>query len=198
MDTEEAEYAWLPIYCLKPFEKGDAAKHAGREGQTGEDANLSACVAAAERALTSILELQDKRAEAAADEDEADSAAESDSDGGAPITSTLYIALIAACMQGRMSRLKSASAGMYSFPMQCSRSIVCGSQRDCVVAGWGGPPRQVETAATRSRGRGGRGRRGRGRGTPLLHCKVSITAVCCLRSSLNRLMHPVYSLFSML
>lgn len=88
MDTEEAEYAWLPIYCLKPFEKGDAAKHAGREGQTGEDANLSACVAAAERALTSILELHDKRAEAAADEDEADSAAESDSDGGAHHFST--------------------------------------------------------------------------------------------------------------
>lgn len=83
MDTEEAEYAWLPIYCLKPFEKGDAAKHAVREGQTGEDVNLSACVAAAERALASILELQYRRAEARGpDEDEPDSTAESDSDGG--------------------------------------------------------------------------------------------------------------------
>lgn len=87
-EPEEAEYAWLPIHCLKPFEPGDAAKHAGlREGGaggtlggTGEDANLSACVGAAERALAAILA---QHAQRAADDDEADSAAESDSDGGA-------------------------------------------------------------------------------------------------------------------
>ena len=89
-EPEEAEYAWLPIHCLKPFEPGDAAKHAGlREGGAGgalggEDANLSACVGAAERALAGILA---QHAQRMADNDEADSAAESDSDGGAALES---------------------------------------------------------------------------------------------------------------
>jgi hypothetical protein len=84
VDGEEAEYAWLPISCLKPFERGDAAKHAVRDGSLGgEDANLSACVQAAEHALNEILEHSKKVEARAGDEDEVDSAAESDSDGGA-------------------------------------------------------------------------------------------------------------------
>lgn len=81
-DGEEAEYAWLPISCLKPFEQGDAAKHAGRDGQGGEDANLSACVQAAENALNAILDHAKKAEAHGIDDEEMDSAAESDSDGG--------------------------------------------------------------------------------------------------------------------
>ena len=77
------------MHCLKPFARGDAAKHAGaahaREGSAGpEDANLGACVQAAERALAAMLAT---RKAATEDEDEdAESTGESDSDGGAPLS----------------------------------------------------------------------------------------------------------------
>jgi hypothetical protein len=83
-EPEEAEYAWLPMHCLKPFELGDAAKHAGRESANPEDANLSACVAAAERALTGMLGSR-RLPGGGGEDDEAESTGESDSDGGARI-----------------------------------------------------------------------------------------------------------------
>lgn len=86
--VEEAEYAWLPVDCLKPFGIGDGS--GAGDGSMPIDGTLQACVAAAERA---VEELEKQRIAAAA---AAAAAAErgeelsqrhsedkSDSDGGA-------------------------------------------------------------------------------------------------------------------
>lgn len=72
-DSDEAEYAWLPLDCIKPFQLGDISGVAG--GAASPDAALQLSVAAAETALRAgqvaaggvILETND---------------VESDSDGG--------------------------------------------------------------------------------------------------------------------
>lgn len=48
-EDEEAEYAWLSADALKVYNVGDGS--AAGDGQTVPDANLAACIAAAERAV---------------------------------------------------------------------------------------------------------------------------------------------------
>ncbi len=75
MEGEEAEYAWLPIHCLKPFEAQDATKE---ENHNNDDPNLSACIKAAEKVLEDLHSAKQKDTNDHAAEDDADS----DSDGG--------------------------------------------------------------------------------------------------------------------
>jgi hypothetical protein len=44
---DEAEFAWLPVDCLKPFQPGDAAAASEVDPSRAENANLRACVVAA-------------------------------------------------------------------------------------------------------------------------------------------------------
>ena len=44
---DEAEFAWLPVDCLKPFQPGDAAVASEVDPSRADNANLRACVAAA-------------------------------------------------------------------------------------------------------------------------------------------------------
>ena len=91
-DNEEAEYAWLPVDCLKPFVAGDET--GDPNGVIPGDYTLKACVTAAERAVTQLSAgALDQEARSAADaaegpgqgasgELEGTSAEDSDSDGG--------------------------------------------------------------------------------------------------------------------
>jgi hypothetical protein len=98
-DEEEAEFAWLPVDCLKPFALGDGSGNP--DGLAVDDVNLRACIAAANKAVEAV----ERRAAAKAaklrqaadadgvaasgeDDEDADAAAceasdQSDSDGGA-------------------------------------------------------------------------------------------------------------------
>ncbi len=60
-EDEEAEYAWLPAEALKVFHVGDGS--GAGDGQAVPDANLAACIAAAERAVVAA----ERALEAAAD-----------------------------------------------------------------------------------------------------------------------------------
>lgn len=84
-ESEEAEYAWLPVDCLKPFQPGDTTGNP--DGTLGADGNLAACVAAADRAVVAGERAMAAAAAAAAAEGDAEAlarlAGESDSDGGA-------------------------------------------------------------------------------------------------------------------
>ena len=75
MEGDEAEYAWLPIHCLKPFEPLDATKE---ENHMNDDPNLSACIKAAEKVLADLNAAKQNDMNNHAAEDDADS----DSDGG--------------------------------------------------------------------------------------------------------------------
>lgn len=83
LDSDEAEYAWLSLDSLKPFREGDSLT---AEDETHvSDPTLTACIAAAERAVKAAAD----RAAAADDaepEGEEEDGAESlsDSDGGEP------------------------------------------------------------------------------------------------------------------
>ena len=77
VEGEEAEYAWLPIHCLKPFEPQDATKD---ENHINEDPNLSACIKAAEKVLADLHHAKQSDTNGHAAEGDADS----DSDGGQP------------------------------------------------------------------------------------------------------------------
>lgn len=74
-DNDEAEYAWLPLDCIKPFRLGDVATAQGLPPQ--EDASLRLSVAAAEAALRASLVSTGSGGGAAGT-----SGADSDSDGG--------------------------------------------------------------------------------------------------------------------
>lgn len=80
---DEAEFAWLSVDCLKPFLAGDTCGGAGLM-PSPEDANLRACIAAANKA---VLVLQSRLAErnaavAAAGDELLVAEEDSDSDGG--------------------------------------------------------------------------------------------------------------------
>lgn len=82
LDSDEAEYAWLSLDSLKPFREGDSLT--AEDEAHVSDPTLTACIAAAERAVKAAA---DRSAAAAADaeqEGEDDDGAESlsDSDGG--------------------------------------------------------------------------------------------------------------------
>lgn len=84
LDSDEAEYAWLSLDSLKPFREGDSLT--AEDESYVSDPTLTACIAAAERAVKAAA---DRSAAAAADgeqEGEEDDGAESmsDSDGGGP------------------------------------------------------------------------------------------------------------------
>jgi len=74
VEGDEAEYAWLPIHCLKPFEPQDADK----EENHSEDPNLSACIKAAEKVMTDLNSAKQSETHDCAAQGNADS----DSDGG--------------------------------------------------------------------------------------------------------------------
>ena len=80
VEGDEAEYAWLPIHCLKPFEPQDVTKE---ENHNNDDPNLSACIKAAEKVLADLHAAKQNDMNNHAAEDDADS----DSDGGEHATS---------------------------------------------------------------------------------------------------------------
>jgi hypothetical protein len=84
---EEAEYAWLPIHCLKPFEPQDASK-ASEDNHGSEDPNLSACIKAAEKVLVDLLAKQNELNDHDMEED-----VDSDSDGGDYIANLTFCIL---------------------------------------------------------------------------------------------------------
>lgn len=91
LDSDEAEYAWLSLDSLKPFREGDSLT--AEDENHVSDPTLTACIAAAERAVKAAA---DRPAAAAADaeqEGEDDDGVESlsDSDGGEAPYGTLYI-----------------------------------------------------------------------------------------------------------
>ncbi|KAK9823247.1 hypothetical protein WJX72_001331 [[Myrmecia] bisecta] len=88
-ENEEAEFAWLPVDCLKPFSVGDGS--GSGMGLLVEDSTLTACIAAAERALADMLSRHaasqpardaEHEEEGEAEEHVVDLGGLSDSDGG--------------------------------------------------------------------------------------------------------------------
>ena len=88
---DEAEFAWLPMDCLKPFQPGDTCGAA--DGSEPDDLNLRACVGAANKAVLLLQSRLDERnAAAAAAGDELLVAEEdSDSDGGQSCNSIAHL-----------------------------------------------------------------------------------------------------------
>ncbi len=83
---DEAEFAWLPMDCLKPFQPSDAGAVPSTDGPISDnDANLRACVAAANKAVLAQQSRLDERnaAAAAAGGKQLVAEEDSDSDGGA-------------------------------------------------------------------------------------------------------------------
>lgn len=81
LDSDEAEYAWLSLDSLKPFREGDSLT--GEDETHISDPTLTACIAAAERAVKVAAD----KAAAAGDaepegEDEDGAESMSDSEGG--------------------------------------------------------------------------------------------------------------------
>ena len=74
-DSDEAEYAWLPVDCMKPFGPGDETGNP--DGSISTDVTLQECVGAADRAVAEI-----ERRLASADADMAGDGDNTDSDGG--------------------------------------------------------------------------------------------------------------------
>lgn len=79
--ADEAEYAWLPVDCMKPFRSGDETGNA--DGSVSGDATLQACVGAADKALADS-ELQNKLKAEALRADPRALDYHTDSDGGVP------------------------------------------------------------------------------------------------------------------
>ena len=82
VDADEAEYAWLSLDSLKPFREGDSL--VAKDESHVSDPTLTACIAAAERAVKSAADRAAAAAEDAEQDGEDDDGAESlsDSDGG--------------------------------------------------------------------------------------------------------------------
>ena len=83
-EAEEAEYAWLPVDCMKPFRAGDETGNA--DGSVSQDGNLLACVGAADAAR--------RREEALGQQAAQNYEDHTDSDGGAPSSQHTCIHLI--------------------------------------------------------------------------------------------------------
>ena len=84
-EGDEAEYAWLSANNLKPFKQGDSQMV--DPAMTGNDPSLRECILAAERNVTDFLARAAAREKARAEQqevaqDEADTEAATDSDGG--------------------------------------------------------------------------------------------------------------------
>ena len=81
-DAEEAEYAWLPVDCLKPFKAGDETGNS--DGIISADATLQACVGAADRVVGESAQRAARRAAAMeAEQGPSEDDQHTDSDGGA-------------------------------------------------------------------------------------------------------------------
>lgn len=91
LDSDEAEYAWLSLDSLKPFREGDSLT--AEDENHVSDPTLTACIAAAERAVKSAADRPAAPAAAAEQEGEDDDGAESqsDSDGGEAPYGAVYI-----------------------------------------------------------------------------------------------------------
>ena len=109
-DSDEAEYAWLPVDCMKPFRPGDETGNP--DGSISTDVTLQECVGAADRAVAEI-----ERRLAAADADMLGDGDHTDSDGGKLLHSDAE----------RCRILNFASPGFYVPALRECRSIAAPS-----------------------------------------------------------------------
>lgn len=117
---DEAEYAWLPVDCMKPFKSGDETGNA--DGSVSGDVTLQLSVAAADKALANSEKLARLRAEALGADPKA-LLYHTDSDGGTTCSANLLLVLPSAhyrtmlfCgLSGRKLRSRAKSAGGKSY-----------------------------------------------------------------------------------